>query len=492
MNLYCEALGIEVPSLRELKGHSEANTFSLLIVALLEHGGPLSLSQVAGRFEGAGVAPADRALRSLQRCRPDRHPVVRDGDLYALDPHHDQADLWAFRLGLRPPRIAPLRLVPPDPAPLPGADAPLSAEELREAFEDAHLWSWSAQRLAVAILDAHGGRLAPAAAVAALGRFTRGHPLREGSLQIRRGSPISEENGIWVLDPEHPAVIAARDAVRGRVVDVRRRRAAWPSASEVEVQRRRYEAARAERGIQLARLRRVLVHTFPPDDPAAVVLIDLATREISTFLAGDASSVPARLEPYDVIAGVHVRNALRSLGFEPGGRRLAELGPPQKSRTLDRRGRTLRITLPLLVTGSCGISRPFAEPDRLSRYLDEGATTRLRRRLEADAKSLFALHSYGRLHGAVRLRWGFLDEMLPAPWVYRHEPTLHDLEREAQERALPLEVVIGSAPGWTDPWARAVTCVVRRHGPYQTILLDHHGFPVDRRDIQLARLAQPR
>ena len=49
-------------------------------------------------------------------------------------------------------------------------------------------------------------------------------------------------------------------------------------------------------------------------------------------------------------------------------------------------------------------------------YLRDGANTKLRRRLEADAKSLFALYQYGRLHGGVRLRWSFLDEMLPGPW----------------------------------------------------------------------------
>ena len=54
-----------------------------------------------------------------------------------------------------------------------------------------------------------------------------------------------------------------------------------------------------------------------------------------------------------------VRALLRALEFEPGERRLAELGPPQKTMQIDRRGRTLRITTSLLIQGSCGISRPF-------------------------------------------------------------------------------------------------------------------------------------
>jgi hypothetical protein len=31
----------------------------------------------------------------------------------------------------------------------------------------------------------------------------------------------------------------------------------------------------------------------------------------------------------------------------------------------------------------------------------------------------------------VRFRWGFLDERIPAPWVHRDEPMLHDLKRSA-------------------------------------------------------------
>ena len=85
-----------------------------------------------------------------------------------------------------------------------------------------------------------------------------------------------------------------------------------------------------------------------------------------------------------------------------------ELGPPQKTRQLNRRGRKLQITTRLLVHGSCGITRPFGDERVLRGYLREGRDAKLRRRLAADAKSLFALYQYGRLHGAVRLRWGFL------------------------------------------------------------------------------------
>ena len=185
-----------------------------------------------------------------------------------------------------------------------------------------------------------------------------------------------------------------------------------------------------------------------------------------------------------------VRALLRSLDFEPGERRLAELGPPQKTRQLNRRGRTLKITTGILVQGSCGISRPFGDERVLHRYLRDGEDTKLRRRLEADAKSLFALYQYGRLHGAVRLRWGFLDERIPAPWVHRDEPGLYDLMRRARELRVPLEVVVGSAPGWADPWSRLRTAHVESdQGGWRLWLVDEQGYPIDEAEVQLARLA---
>src|SRR5256885_948672 len=83
-----------------------------------------TLGEGAKRFEEGGVAPADLALNSLKRCKPGRPPIYRDGDLYALDPHDAETDLWAFRLGLRPPKTAALPAVRHDPGTLPSPDQP--------------------------------------------------------------------------------------------------------------------------------------------------------------------------------------------------------------------------------------------------------------------------------------------------------------------------------------------------------------------------------
>src|SRR3990170_98776 len=352
-NPYCHALGIPVPHLEQAARVPDANSSSLLIVALLERGEPMTLEEVAARFEGAGVAPAERALASLKRCRPARAPIYRDGNRYALDPHDHDTDLWTFRLGLRPPKAPPLTLVRPEPPPLPPPETPLTVGELDQALRDGLSGAWS-----------------------------------------------------------------ARQAVRERVATIRRWADLRPDPVVLEAQRKRFERERAEHAERLARMRRVLVHAYPAAAPKAMVLVDVGRRQVRTFLGEEVVQAAGQLAEYDIIAAVDVRAFLRTLHFDPGERRLGELEPPHKTTRLNRWGRTLKITLSMLVRGSCGISRPFGEERVLRGYLRDGKDTKLRRRLEADAKSLFALYQYGRLHGAVRLRWGFLDEMIPAPWVH--------------------------------------------------------------------------
>jgi hypothetical protein len=109
-NAYCAALGIHPPRIEDAKSSSDANYYSLLLVALLERGEPMTLDDVAARFAAAGVAlTAADALASLKRCKPARAPIYRDGDRYALDPHDDEVSFWLFRLGLRPARVPLLK-----------------------------------------------------------------------------------------------------------------------------------------------------------------------------------------------------------------------------------------------------------------------------------------------------------------------------------------------------------------------------------------------
>jgi hypothetical protein len=104
----------------------------------------------------------------------------------------------------------------------------------------------------------------------------------------------------------------------------------------------------------------------------AVVLIDINQHQIETLVGPQMERVGERLKTYDVIVGLEVRSLLQALGFDPGQRRLAELGATQKSRQINRRGRTLKITTELLIRGSCGISRPFGDKAKTPAYLRDG------------------------------------------------------------------------------------------------------------------------
>ena len=234
---------------------------------------------------------------------------------------------------------------------------------------------------------------------------------------------------------------------------------------------------------------RALLVGFPTKAPRAVALLDVGERCVHTFVDEELDELRRRVAGYDIVGAENVRSLLRALDVEADGTRLAELGPPQKSKTLNKRGRTLKITTALLVQGSCGIGRPFGDPKKLSGYLAKGDLTKLRRRVEADVKSLYALYEYGRLHGTVRLRWGFLDELIPAPWVHRDERTLYDLKKDALERGEALEVVVGSAPGWSDPWSRARRAYVEldRSG-WRSWLVGEDGRVIDEAEVQKARL----
>jgi hypothetical protein len=491
-NAYCDAIGIRPPRIEDARSSPDANYYGLLIVALLERGGPMTLEEAAARFATAGVAATpEEALASLKRCKPGRAPIYRDGDLYALDPYDDEVGLWLFRLGLRPARGAPLQAVPRVDGPLPSTDRPVNVSALDEAWREGVPGSWSAQRVAAAVLDAHQTAMSGADVMAFVSARSPWSPLRAESARFwRAGAIVVREDGLWELDPRHDAVRSMREAVRGRVSDVRRWAEQRPDPAAMEANRKRIERERQEHARQLTAMRRALLHAFPAARPEALALVDVEKREVTTYLGEELAIATGRLTDYDIVGAVNVRTLLRALAVDPGNRRLAELGPPQKTLQLNRRGRTLTITTELLVQGSCGISRPFGDERTMREYSRGGSAARFRRRLEADAKSLYALYQYGRLHGCVRLRWGFLDEMLPAPWVHRDEFRLHHLLKEAYERGVPVEVVVGSAPGWAEPWSRVQRAqVVTDRWNWPSILVDERGYEIPRAEVQLARLA---
>ena len=65
-NAYCTALGIRTPRIEDAKSSPDTNYYSLLLVALLERGEPMTLEDVAVRFAASGItSTANEALASL-------------------------------------------------------------------------------------------------------------------------------------------------------------------------------------------------------------------------------------------------------------------------------------------------------------------------------------------------------------------------------------------------------------------------------------------
>ena len=134
-----------------------------------------------------------------------------------------------------------------------------------------------------------------------------------------------------------PARRVARDAVRDAIDRASRqpRRSTPEEVAAIIAQRVGERAAHAR---ELATQRRVLVHAFPARQPEAVVLVDVETRELTTLIGPEVLGVGARVLAYDCVVGVDVRATLRALQIDPGERRLADLGPPQKTIRINRDG----------------------------------------------------------------------------------------------------------------------------------------------------------
>ena len=306
-----------------------------------------------------------------------------------------------------------------------------------------------------------------------------------------KGPVTVDDRDLLHLDPSHPGMLTLRRKVRvyaeKALIEGRKKQhqeTVFRIYQEARLKRHRREQADA------LTLRRALVRALPERNPVLYGRLDAAEREIRTWPVDDIDGIAADLAGYDVVAGLAPRVVLERTGVDPAPLALRDLSPPNKTRVISRRGRVLRITPQLLITGTVRVSRPLADPKVVAKYVKEGHLGRLRRRLESDLKTLYAFYRYGTLHRAARLRWGFLDEWVPVEWAEEGDLMLRELLQSAVADGRELEVVTGHAPSFTDPWARARRIRVigpRRFGP--AILLDvATEEEVWAADVQAARL----
>jgi len=197
LNRYCERLRIPPPTVEATAARPDVNLFLLMVAALLEHGSPMSLDEIAARLERAALPP--RHLKGdlrgvLKKAWHGQPPIVRDtGGRVALDLLHD--DWWRVLLsiGLRTPRVA----APPKlEIPAPPDTVPLSAEEVDAAFKGRWLYACSTSRQAAAVLEAAGAPLTVEAINTCLFQLS---PHTAG---IRDDSIRAWQSDLVVVDPD--------------------------------------------------------------------------------------------------------------------------------------------------------------------------------------------------------------------------------------------------------------------------------------------------
>jgi hypothetical protein len=339
-NAWCEALGVDVPDVAAVAaGQSpfgRVRLSELVVVALVENGGPMTDAEVLDRLRAAGVASAHGDLaKSLKRSVASAHAVLlRDhvGRL-TLDLKSDDLDLMLFTLGLREPQR---RSSPPPPLP-PSDVEPLTRQELEAGYAGYIPASEPKVRFVLAALDAERGPL-PLAEVAARyvtcggaeGRFTAA----DLKSLARRNDVVVDGEMLRLADDADLA--AVRAAVRKRAA--RTFEAARMKASHEDWKRDNAVRVRAEREQALRWRRAAFVAAPTPEEPTSIEAFDFVRGARVSFGAGELDAFARWIETFDVVVGVRPRLTLGVVGVDVQRfARIVDLLPTKKTLTIDRR-----------------------------------------------------------------------------------------------------------------------------------------------------------
>lgn len=495
-NRYCSRLGLPVPDLQAAARFSGVKLCHLMALALLEAGGPLTLDEIAERLGRLALpprlAPSDlhAALRKAWHGQP---PIVRDpsdGRFYLDLLAHSELFLLAFTCDLRKPLVAPAPVEEPCQPP---DSVPLSEAEVNAAFTRRSLDTYSSIRRAAAILEVAGGGPMSVDDVnqrlKAFGRWTG--RIQEAGIQPWRSDLVQIlPDGMLRLNPSSADVAALRRDIRRMALPALRLAA---RGQAFKAQHEEYERAREqEQRLEMAdahKARRALLHVVVLDGvPRAAATIDVRTRELRLFTGEQVRDLPALLAEFDLLAGVDLRSALRSLAVNPDRWWLADLRPTQ--RTFRPSGlKAIPITMRAIVQATTGRRGIPAEADRWEKLVSSSSTARLESGLAAEARALLEFYEYGALHGAVRVRTRPGDDRLPVAWSLPGDPHFHAIIDAAARAWTPVELVIGAPPALADPWASAITATVVEQDRETLFVREGETLrPLARADIHAIRI----
>jgi hypothetical protein len=220
-------------------------------------------------------------------------------------------------------------------------------------------------------------------------------------------------------------------------------------------------------------------------------VIDLHSRAVQVFVGDDLLDLAARLEEFDVLAGVDLRVSLRALGLDPERWLLAELRPVQRTfRPADRS--PVPVTLPAVVQATTGVARVQADAATWGRLLDPKRLHGVAGRLATEARALCLLYEYGVLHGGVRVRTRPGDRLLPVEWGLRGDPDMHSVLDAAMRACVPVDIVVGPPPDLADPWTHVVRAdIVDRMGQHIVIRTPGEVQWLSTDDVHAVRVTDP-
>lgn len=461
--------------------------FELMVLALAEAARPLSYDEIAEHLARRG---RPLSVVTLQKAWHGKPPIQKNAEgQFVLAPesfpHIWDRFVWNIEreLGLIPAAARNL----PTPPKL-DLESPISRAELEIAFAEPVPGLVSSGQLIGLVLEAVGRPLAEPEVEAEMNRL--GLRLRTGSLAACGHNPNSPvrrtPERTWTVDASLALMREAREFVRKRVAR-KRQFDHWKVESEqrtAELQAQ-IRAAKARH----ARASKCIVRTFWLGEQfVAGAVLDPDAHSVRSV--HDASELRRLVEACDVVIALDPRIELDRLGIEVGDRDLVSLRPPIKSKKLNRAGRILKISPELVYQGTIGRSNSLYDARKLAAYQRAGQIGKIERRLLSDAKALHDVYAYGNMHGYLRLRWGFLREIVPVQFGSSWRGLLEDELKKAYLEGALVDVVLFSPPGWSDPWSRAMRCRIRNRGHFDaTFESEGQVIQVSLEDIYALRLA---
>ncbi|MFC1849595.1 hypothetical protein ACFL27_05240 [candidate division CSSED10-310 bacterium] len=490
--IYCEELSIHVPVLEEMD-LNKFNYIELMVLVLLENGFPMKLEQITTRLTEAGVTSRIGKLSlSLKKAINKKSPVIRlPTDEYDLMLDNDKL-YWFVRKNDLLKNKPQQRPFPSEPV-VPDDIEPLSEKELSNAIDGNSYGRLSSRRLTVGVLDVYGPRLALAEIEKILVTLSKKQVSLSLTTIIYKKSDLItiEASGVLSLNRSSPELCLARKAIR---------QISWPiikremmSAAVKDMMRSASIEAEARQIVEqqeTAKLERAIIsEAMTGSNCHGLAVLNFKSRKIDVLTGSELEIVSDLLNRFQVIVAIKPRELLHTLGLDSRQWQTIDLDSAQKTRKLNRRGRILKITPEMLISHSTGISKPLGDKKKIKEYIKQNEMQKLKRRLTSNIKSLYAFYRYALLHHAVRLRWGFLDEMIGVDWGYPCDLSLYELAKESMKKQRPVEIVVRTAPGWKDPWSRAIRGMVTDiDSTYLDLIVDGWLERFLRWDIQAIRI----